>query len=145
MIEDPGLGGREGHVLVDAMEACEDPSDVAVDRRNRLAVGDAGHRSRRIRADPREGDQGGYIPGNSAAVAFHNLLRSRVEKPGTAVVAQALPDPKNLIQGRVGQNMHRGEAGHEPLEVRFARTDGGLLEKDLRHQNGVGIACPTPR
>ena len=74
-------------------------------------------------------------------------LSSFLKIPDAVVVSEAFPCPEDFFLGSYGDRFDVRKFFKESFEAPIGddRGDGGLLEHDLRNEDGPGICCFTPR
>jgi hypothetical protein len=139
------LAARRLHVVVDGEDAREHPGDVAVDQGRALAVGDRRDGAGGVGADAGHLAQGRRSARQRAAVALDDVAGAAVQVAGAAVVAEPGPVGEHVVEGRVGEALHRREAPHPALPVGDDRGDPRLLQHDLRDPDRVRVPALAPR
>ena len=132
------------HIVPVFKEPGHDPQHVPVHGGLGLTEGYGGDGPGGVGADTREPLQFFHAFGEPASVLPHHSLGALFQVPGPGIVAEALPQLEELLLVAGRQTKDRGELGHEPAVVGDHRRRPGLLEHDLRHQNGVGVPRPPP-
>jgi hypothetical protein len=125
-------------------DAREDAGDIRFDDRDRLIECERSDGICRVAADSRELLDRFQVSRKSAAMFFHDGDSGRAEISSASVVAESLPGMKDVAFGSGGEG---GEVGKtlEPLII--IRDDGGylgLLQHELRDEDGVGIGGAAP-
>ena len=122
--------------------ALEHAPHVRVERRDVGAEGEAGHRACRVGADSRQPLEAGDVVGERAEL--DHAPRRVLEIERAAVVAEARPGAQDVRRGRRSQSRGGGPA-LEPGPVALQHAGHlCLLQHDLAHEDGVGIARPAP-
>ena len=84
------------------------------------------------------------VSGNTPPCSSTIFRAAAAQVPRPRVVAQARPEAQHVVEARLAQRAHVGEAGHEALVEGDDGLHLGLLEHDLAHPDGVGIARAAP-
>ena len=126
------------HVAAVAGEPRRHPQHVAVHGGHGLSEGDGQDGPRRVVPDACQTPQVVITVREFAAEILHHGLRRSFQIAGTAVIAQPLPQPHQLLLRHGGQRRHIRRGIHKPLKIGQYRLDAGLLEHDLRHPRAVG-------
>jgi ribonuclease HIII len=127
-------------------EAGEDAGDVGIDDGDGLAEGKGGDCPGGVASEAGEGQERGGIARERAIVMIEDGLGGLLEIADAVVVAEAFPGFEELRFTGRGEGGDIGKSGEESLEPTVLPDcgDGGLLEHDLRDENGVGIGCLPP-
>jgi len=142
---EPGAVRREVGIPRKAEHAAKHPGHVSIQDSRVLVEGDAGDGPGRVRADAGQALEGPDIVRNLSIQFVYDLLGGSVEVSRSAVIAESLPGCQNLVQGRLGQRIQSGKSLQESLVSEPGGFHPGLLEKNLRHPDPVGIPGPPPR
>ena len=139
----PGGGVDCGGVVE---ETGEDAGDVGVDDRGGGVEGKRCDCSGGVGADAGEFFQFGCGFWKLAMVIGEDGAGRFLEITDTVVVAEAFPGSQKLTFRSVGDGLEVRELLEEELEAPVGEhgTDGGLLEHDLAHENGPGVAGFAP-
>jgi hypothetical protein len=126
------------------LNSAKDPLDVAVDDSDGLVAGDAGDGGRGVGAYAGELAETMCGSGHSAAMVGEDGLSGCVEHAGTAVVAEAAPEGKNVLLVGFGEGLNRRKALEEGGIALDDYGDAGLLEHDFGDPDGVWIGGLAP-
>lgn len=139
------VGGVDGGGVV--KEAGEDPGDVGIDDGDGLAKGEGGDCPSGIASDAREVSELLETGWEAAFMVVEDCLGGFLEVADPVIVSETFPSLEELRLGRCGEGGEVGKAGEKLLEspVLAHGSDGGLLQHDLRDENGVGIGGLAPR
>ena len=80
----------------------------------------------------------------TSAVTLDHTPRRGVQMMRAAIVAEARPDPKHLIQLGPGERPHGRETPHERRVITPDGVDRRLLEHDLRNPDRIGPPVALP-
>lgn len=138
-------GGRiDRHPLVE--EAGEDPCDVGIDDGAGEVEGERGDGTRGVSPESRKGGEGGGIAGEAAVVLVEDGAGRFLEVADPVVVTEPFPGLEELGLGGGSEGLEVGKGREEFFEapVLADGRHGGLLEHDLRDEDGVGIGGSAP-
>jgi len=79
-----------------------------------------------------------------AAVCLHHRYGGRPKVSSARIIAEALPGVQDFLFGSPRQGGEIGKAPHPFIIIRDDGRDLGLLEHELRDEDGVGIAGAAP-
>ena len=133
-----------GHVPPVLVEPGHDPQHVPVHGGFLLPEGDGRDGPGGVGADAGELHELRRGPGEQAPIIFPHRLAALLQIPGPGVIPEALPQLQQPFLVAGGQGKNRREFPHEPAVVGDHRRRPGLLEHDLRHQDGIGVPRPPP-
>ena len=134
-----GVGGR-----IDGEESADDAQHIPVDDGVRRPGGEGHDGGGRVVADAAEGADGGVIRGEASGEAIADVAGGGVEVAGAGIVAEALPEPEDVLLRGVGQGADVGEALEEAVVIVHPLRHAGLLEDDLGDPDAVGVAGVAP-
>lgn len=138
----PQLGLRlAGH----AVDARQDAPHVAVDDGQPQAEGDRADGARRVA--PHAWELQDLLEGarEAAGVAGGDVARRRVQVARPRVVTEPGPQREDVVEGRLGQRIHRRKARHPAVPVGGHGLEPRLLRHHLADPDGVGVARLAPR
>jgi hypothetical protein len=130
--------------VVTAREPRQHPAHVAVEDRQPAAESDRGDGAGGVAADAGQRGDRLLVVGEDAAVALDDDARRGVQVACSPVVAEAGPEPEDVVERRGGELAHRREARHPSLPVGAHGLEPGLLRHDLADPDGVGVTRVTP-
>ena len=78
------------------------------------------------------------------AVIVLNRGRGAMQVARAGVIAEAGPVVQHVVEGRLGECAHLGEARHETLVIGDDRRYLGLLQHDLGDPHAIGSNVPLP-
>ena len=120
-------------------------ADVGFYKNLRPVEGKGSHRPRRVGSDSFESLQLLGSGGKNSSELLHHLAAGRLQISCPPVVSQTAPGRQHLGKGcrrkvsGSGKGLKPGQVlRHHPLRL-------GLLQHQLRHQNGIGVTGLTPR
>ena len=134
-----GVGGR-----VDGEESADDAQHIPVDDSVRRPGGEGDDGGGRVVADAAEGADVSIIRGEAPGEAIADVAGGGVEVAGAGIVAEALPEPEDVLLRGVGQGADVGEALEEAVVIVHPLGHAGLLEDDLGNPDAVGVAGVAP-
>ena len=134
-----GVGGR-----IDGEESADDAQHIPVDGGVRRAGGEGHDGGGRVVADAAEGADVSIIRGEAPGEAIADVAGGGVEVAGAGIVAEALPEPEDVLLVGVGQGADVGEALEEAVVIVHPLRHTGLLEDDLGDPDAVGVAGVAP-
>ena len=127
----------------DAVITGQDPVHIAVDDGRGQVEGDGADGGSRVIPHPFQRTDA--FQRRRKAAEGNDLLGCGMQVPSPAVIAEALPEPQDLVLRGGGQVIHRRETRHEALPVGHALGDARLLEDDFAEPDGVRVPRPAPR
>ena len=133
------VGGR-----IDGEESADDAQHIPVDDGVRRPGGEGHDGGGRVVANAAEGADGGVIRGEASGEAIADVAGGGVEVTGAGIVAEALPEPEDVLLRGVGQGADVGEALEEAVVIVHPLRHAGLLEDDLGNPDAVGVAGVAP-
>ena len=124
--------------------AAQHAVDVRIQYRDMLAERKRGYGRGGIRADAGKLSQSIGGARQFAAVALHDLPREPVQADGAAVVPHPGPEADDIGGLGVGERAECGEGVEEGAVLGDDALHLGLLEHDLRDEDGVRVGDAAP-
>ena len=137
---DQSLDAGTTDVLPHAMNARQHAGEIAVNSRIGQAIGDAGHRRRRVVPNARQGADA-LIGGREAAAVLplHNL-RGLVQVARAGIIAQPFPIFEHFLLIGLRQRGDIGKAVQKARVIAAHRIGARLLQHNLGNPHSIRIA-----
>src|SRR5262245_3699431 len=118
---------------------------VRIHDRHRPTVGEAAHRPGGVAADAPHAAQQGLVVGQPPAVARDRLAGNAAQVDRADVVAERIPEARDLLRGRAGEALEGRIAVQELVVLRDHPVDLRLLQHDLGDQDAIRVFGAPPR
>ncbi|MDQ5988670.1 MAG: hypothetical protein CSYNP_04431 [Syntrophus sp. SKADARSKE-3] len=135
---------RPARIMFDGEQAADHPPDIAVDRGNPSAEGDAQDGTGRVRTDAGKANK--IIPRvrQAAAVMGNDDSRRLMQAVGPPVITHILPNLQDVGKGSEGQRFNIGILLQEAQIIWYDGIDLSLLQHHFRQPDVIGIGRPPP-